>query len=107
MTGDPGQLRVLAARVRHEAERVRATAHGVDRAGDVAWQSAAAHAFRSRVGRLAMGLRIVAQDLDDGARAIEVHAAAVQSADELLGRVVQSGQRLTHEAMRQVTSAAL
>jgi hypothetical protein len=54
-----------------------------------------------------MGLRMVAQDLDDGARAIEVHAAAVQGAHELLGRMVQSGQRLTHEAMRQVSGAAL
>ncbi|HEV7149038.1 MAG TPA: hypothetical protein VGN48_18770 [Pedococcus sp.] len=107
MTGDPGQLRLLAARVRHEAERVRTTAHGVDHASDVAWQSAAAHAFRSRVGRLVMGLRMVAQDLDDGARAIEVHAAAVQSAHEMLGRVVQSGQRLTHEAIRQVSGSAL
>lgn len=106
MTGDPGQLRLLAARVRHEAERVRATAHGVDRASEVAWQSPAAHAFRGRAGRLAMGLRMVAQDLDDGARAIEVHAAAVQSAHDLLDRVVDSGQRLTHEAMRQVAGAA-
>jgi hypothetical protein len=107
MTGDPGQLRLLAARVRREAERVRVTAHGVDRASEVTWQSAAAHAFRGRVGRLVMGLRMVAQDLDDGARAIEVHAAAVQSAHELLGRAVQSGQRLTHEAMRQVSGVAL
>lgn len=105
MTGDPGQLRLLAARVRHEAERVRATAHGVDRAGEVAWQSAAAHAFRGRVGRLVMGLGMVAQDLDDGARAIELHAAAVEGAHELLGRVVHSGQRLTREALRELSGA--
>lgn len=107
MTGDPGQLRLLAARVRHEAERVRATAHGVDHAGEVAWQSAAAHAFRHRVGRLVTGLCMVAQELEDGATAIEVHAAAVQSVQELFGRVVQSGQRLTQDAIRQVSGVAL
>lgn len=103
MTGDPGHLTALAARVRHEAERVRTTATCVDHTSDVAWQSAAAHAFRGRVGALVLGLRGVAQDLDEGAAAIEAHAAAVQRAHELLGRLVHSGQGLTHEALRQVS----
>lgn len=101
--GDPGQLRALAARVRQEAERVRATAHRVEVASDVAWHSPAAYAFRGRVGVRVLGLCRVAQDLDEGAAAIDVHAAAVQGAHDLLGRVVHSGSHRGHGVMRQIS----
>ncbi|WP_457254045.1 hypothetical protein [Pedococcus sp. P5_B7] len=94
MVGEPEQIRVVAARLRAEADRVRWLATRVLGTGDVAWRSPAATLFRVRVAERADGLRRCAIDLETAARLVEVHAEAVTVARAELAQVVAVGAAL-------------
>ncbi|QGN58311.1 hypothetical protein [Nostocoides sp. HKS02] len=92
MIGDPHHIRVLAARLRADGERVRAVAVRVAGTSEVAWQSPAAQSFRARVHDVAVGLRRVATDLDDAALALDWHATALESVAAALARAAAAGE---------------
>ena len=91
MVGDPAQIRVVAARLRAEGERVRWLARRVLATGDVSWQSPAAALFRVSVAELAEGVRRCAPELDEAARRVEAHAEAVAVARAELASVLAGG----------------
>lgn len=86
MVGDPEQIRVVAARLRVDADRVRWLAARVQGTGDLTWRSPAASLFRAQVSGRANALRGRAVDLDTAAGLVDVHARAVSAArSELAG----------------------
>ena len=91
MVGDPEQIRLVAARLRADAERVRWLAGRVLGTGDVAWTSAAAELFRTRATERAHRLRGCAGDLEAAARLVDVHAEAVGAERSALSTVLAVG----------------
>jgi hypothetical protein len=91
MLGDPEQIRQLGQRLAAEADRVRWLARRLSQVDDVAWQSPAAHAFRSRVAEHVRVLGRCGADLDASARRVAVHAQAVEEARAEVLRVAALG----------------
>jgi hypothetical protein len=79
MTGETTEIRSVAARVRHEGDRVRQLAVRVDATRDLQWRSPAAEAFRDRVAERVAGLVQAARAAHDAADAVERHARACES----------------------------
>lgn len=98
---DPGRLRRLAAAVREEAVRVRATARRLAAVRDVRWHSASGALFRDRVEERVHALRVTATRLDRAADLLDAHArhveavlaavtAAAGAASDAAGRVART-----------------
>jgi uncharacterized protein YukE len=100
MVGEPDRIRAVAARLRHEAEQVRALSSRVGATRGVEWRSAAADAFRDGVAEAGHGERRAAQLLDEAARAVELHAAAVERVLDGLAAVARAAQLLDEAAGR-------
>ena len=98
MLGDPEQIRQVASRLAADADRVRWLARRVSQIGDVAWQSPAAHAFRSRVAEHVRTLGRCGDDLDASARRVAGHARAVEAARAEVLRVAALGASLADVA---------
>ncbi len=98
MVGDPAELHRLAARVRAEADELRAVAAVVATAAGVPWRSPAAALFRERVHDRVVGLRRAARDADDAADLVAAHARAVAEAlghaEEVARGVVRGAQEV-------------
>ena len=94
MVGNPEQIRAVAARLRREAEQVRAVSGRVGATRGIAWRSAAADAFRERVSEAVHGERRSAQLLDDAAGAVDRHAAAVERVLDELARLARAAQEV-------------
>ena len=98
MLGDPEQIRQVERRLAADADRVRWLARRVAQLGDVAWQSPAAHVFRSRVTEHVGALGRCGDDLDASARRMAVHARAVEAARAEVLRVAALGASLADVA---------
>lgn len=94
MLGDPEQIRQVGQRLAADADRLQWLARRLAQAGDVAWQSPAAHAFRSRVAEHVRLLARCGVDLDASARRVAVHAQAVETARAEVLRVAALGAAL-------------
>ncbi|HEY3534542.1 MAG TPA: hypothetical protein VGK60_03165 [Pedococcus sp.] len=92
MVGEPDRIRAVAARLRHEAQQVREVSTRVGAARGVEWRSGAADAFRERVSEAVHGERRAAQLLDEAARAVDLHAAAVERVLDGLAALVRAAQ---------------
>ncbi|NNM47567.1 hypothetical protein [Knoellia koreensis] len=97
MSADPLRLRDLAQRLDAEAEQARALARRVDAVSGVAWQSAAAEAFRERVAEAAIRLRHTATRLDEAADLTRAHALAVERAITALAEVAHDAAAAAQE----------
>ena len=87
MVGTAEQVRGLATSLRGEAQRLRAVAARVAATRSVAWESAAAQAFRDVVTARVLGLRRQAAELEEAADLLVVHAAGVEAAEAEVARV--------------------
>jgi hypothetical protein len=92
VVGDPDRIRAVAARLRREAEQVRAVSLRVGAAHAVEWRSAAAEAFRDRVSEAVHGERRAAHLLEEAALAFDAHAGAVERVLDELARVARTAQ---------------
>jgi hypothetical protein len=99
MSVDPLRLRALAQRLDAEAEQARALARRVDAVSGVAWESAAADAFRERVAEAAIRLRHTATRFDEAADLTRAHALAVE-------RAIAALTELAHDAAIAADDAA-
>lgn len=106
MVGDPEQIRAAAARLRADADRVRQLAARVGMTRDTRWRSAAAAAFRERVGERVHSLRRAAQGLDEAAGLVESHARGVAQARAEAARVAAMGAELARESASGATRVA-
>lgn len=76
---DAEQVRALARAVARLAEELRAARDRARAAGEVDWVSAAAGRYRARLHEEVSGLTGLAGELDDAARLLLAHAAAVEA----------------------------
>ena len=105
MMADPQQIRVLAARLHTDAERLRGLATRVGRTSDVAWRSRAAMLFRERVVEHAHALHRSAGELDEASRRVDTQAEAVEGARAELARGAAIGAGLARTARGAATRA--
>jgi hypothetical protein len=84
---DGQHCRAQVRRVTALAEEVRSSGGRLASSGicGVDWHSAAARAFRDRVGEEATRLRAVACAVDEAAEALARHALALDAVDRLVG----------------------
>jgi hypothetical protein len=92
MVGEPDRIRTVAARLRREAEQLRSVSARVGATRGVEWRSGAADAFRHRVSEAVHGQRRAAELLDEAARAVDLHAAAVELVLDELTRLARAAR---------------
>jgi hypothetical protein len=85
-SGGDEHARAQARRVTALAEQVRAASAELGSAQIMGldWHSAAAQAFRDRVGQEVVRLRGVAASVDEAAEALALHARALDALDPLV-----------------------
>ncbi|HET8600587.1 MAG TPA: hypothetical protein VFL99_09695 [Segeticoccus sp.] len=79
-SAEAAHVRALARAVARLADELRATRDQALSATGVNWVSAAAGRYRDRVHEEVVGLTALAGELDDAARLLLAHAAAVEVA---------------------------
>jgi hypothetical protein len=99
MQVEPGEIRALARRIRAQGEVTAAAAETlVARSRAVGWTGLAGAAMVARTSVQGKVLAEIADQHDRAARALEVHAAAVEDSLALIAEIERRVQVAVHEA---------